>query len=157
MDILIKNVYSKNNFKIPELNPIYPSLSRDPVKQKEFTEIMQNTTNLNISFKSKIDIENAAQDLIISIQFTVYNASYPNTTSSTHQANNHALPLYSRPLISDKRRVQSRWQKYHPSDKQIFNNLSNTIKKLIFKTKNEYFERKYQSLNSKDIKNPKTV
>lgn len=132
----------------PELNLIHPSLSQGPVNWKEFSEIMQNTTNLNISLKSKIDIENAAQDLVTSVQSAVHNASYP---TSKHQSNNHTLPLYIKTLISDKRRARSRWQKYrYPSDKQIFNHLTNTIKKLIIKHKTEFFERKYQSLNSKD-------
>lgn len=133
--------------KAPELNPIHLSLSQGPINWNEFAEIMQNTTNLKISLKSKSDIENAAQDLTTSIQSAICNSSYPYTTKSINQT----LPLNIRNLISEKRRARSRWQKYrYPSDKQIFNHLTNTIKKLISKHKTEYFEKKYQSLNTKD-------
>jgi len=54
-------------------------------------------------------------------------------------------------LILQKRRARSQYQKYrYPSDKQTFNRLSNTIKKLILKYKSECFEGKFQRLNTKD-------
>ncbi|KAL4098379.1 hypothetical protein QTP88_023004 [Uroleucon formosanum] len=130
---------------------MYPSLSQGPIKWNEFAEIMQNTTNLKISLKSKTDIENAAQVLRTSIQSAIYKSSHPYTPRSMNQTNNQTLPIHIRTLISDKRRVRSRWQKYrYPSDKQIFNHLTNIIKKLISKHKSEFFEKKYQSLNTND-------
>lgn len=127
----------------PDLNPMHPSLSQGPIKWNEFAEIMQNTTNLKISLKSKTDIENAAQVLTTSIQSAIYKSSHPYTPRSMNQTNNQTLPIHIRTLISDKRRVRSRWQKYrYPSDKQIFNHLTNTIKKLISKHKSEFFEKK---------------
>lgn len=135
----------------PDLNPMHPSLSQGPIKWNEFAEIMQNTTNLKISLKSKTDIENAAQDLTISIQSAIYKSSYPYSPRSINQTNNQTLPIHIKTLISDKRRARSRWQKYrYPSDKQTFNHLTNTIKKLISKHKTEFFEKKYQSLNTND-------
>lgn len=122
---------------------MHPSLSQGPIKWNEFAEIMQNTTNLKISLKSKPDIENAAQVLTTSIQSAIYKSSHPYTPKSMSQTNNQTLPIHIRTLIFDKRRVRSRWQKYrYPSDKQILNHLTNTIKKLISKHKTEFFEKK---------------
>uniref|UniRef100_A0A2S2N8Q9 Putative RNA-directed DNA polymerase n=1 Tax=Schizaphis graminum TaxID=13262 RepID=A0A2S2N8Q9_SCHGA len=60
-----------------------------------------------------------------------------------NQTNNQTLSIHIRTLISDKRRVRSRWQNdRYPSDKQKFNHLTNTIKKLISKHKSEFFEKK---------------
>lgn len=126
----------------PDLSPMHPSLSQGPIKWNKFAEIMQNTTNLKIFLKSKTDIENDAQVLTTSIQSAIYKSSYPYTPRSMNQTNNQTLPIHIRTLISEKRRVRSRWQKYrYPSDKQIFNNLTNTIKKLLSKHKREFFEK----------------
>ena len=43
------------------------------------------------------------------------------------------------------------WQRSNlPSDKRLLNNLSNLIKKLIIKHKSNFFQEKFQSLNSND-------
>lgn len=55
---------------------------------------MQNTTNLNIFLKSKIDIENAAQDHVRLIQSVVYSSLYSTTSTNTHHTNYQTLPLY---------------------------------------------------------------
>jgi len=135
----------------PEQNPMHPSLSQGPIKWNEFAEIMKNTTNLKISLKSKTNVENAVQDLTTSIQSAIYKSSYPYTPRSINQKNDQTLFIYIRTLIFDKRHARSKWQKYrYPSDKKIFNHLTNTIKKLISKHKIEYFEKKYQTLKTND-------
>ncbi|KAL4143560.1 hypothetical protein QTP88_005878 [Uroleucon formosanum] len=129
----------------------HPSLSQGPIKWDKFSEIIQNTTYLNISLKNKKDIESAAQNLVMSIQSAIFKSSHPKTQSSKHNTSNQSLPTNITNLISEKRRVRSRWQKYYyPSDKKLYNHLANTIKKLILKHKSEYFENKYQSLNQTD-------
>lgn len=134
-----------------EPTPPHPSLSQGPIKWDEFSEIMQNTTYLNISLKNKDDIESAAQNLVTSIQSAIFKSSHPITQSSKHNTSNPYLPINITNLISEKRRVRSRWQKYHyPSDKKLYNHLANTIKKLILKNKSEFFENKFQSLNQTD-------
>ncbi|VVC27607.1 Hypothetical protein CINCED_3A007937, partial [Cinara cedri] len=134
-----------------EPTPPHPSLPQGPIKWDEFSEIMQNTTYLNISFKNKEDIESAARNLVTSIQSAIFKSSNPKTQSSKHNTSNQSLPINITNLISEKRRARSRWQKYHyPSDKNLYNHLANTIKKLILKHKCEYFKNKYQSLNQID-------
>ncbi|KAL4104430.1 hypothetical protein QTP88_019731 [Uroleucon formosanum] len=134
-----------------EPTPPHPSLSQGPIKWDKFSEIMQNTTYLIISLKNKEDIESAAQNLVMSIQSAIFKSSHPKTQSSKHNTSNQSLPTNITNLISEKRRVRSRWQKYrYPSDNKLYNHLANTIKKLILKNKSEYFENKYQSLNQTD-------
>jgi hypothetical protein len=72
------------------------SLSQGPIKWNEFAQIMQNTTNLKISLKSKTDIENAAQVLTTSIQSAIYKSSHPYTSRSMNQTNNQTLPIHIR-------------------------------------------------------------
>ncbi|VVC46141.1 Hypothetical protein CINCED_3A019744, partial [Cinara cedri] len=48
-------------------NPPHTSLYQGSIKWDKFSEIMQNTTYLNVSLKNKKDIENAARDLVTSI------------------------------------------------------------------------------------------
>jgi hypothetical protein len=85
----------------PDLNSIHPSLSQGPIKWNEFAEIMQNTTNLKISLKSKTDIENAAQVLTTSIQLAIYKSSHPYTPRNINQTNNQTLLIHIKTLISD--------------------------------------------------------
>lgn len=138
-------------FASTDQNPPHPSLSQGPIKWDKFSEIIQSKTYLNISLKNNEDIENAAQDIVTSIQSAVFESSYPKNKSYKINTNNQSLPANIVNLISDKRRVRSKWQKYHyPSDKKLFNHLANTIKKLLLKQKSDFFENKYQSSNQKD-------
>lgn len=112
---------------------------------------MQSKTYLNISLKNNEDIENAAQDLVTSIQSAIFNSSHPKNKSYKINTNNQSLPTNIINLISEKRRVRSRWQKYHyPSDKKLFNHLANIVKKIILKQKSDFFKNKYQTLNQTD-------
>lgn len=138
-------------FASTDQNPPHPSLSQGPIKWDKFSEIIQSKTYLNISLKNNEDIENAAQDIVTSIQSAVFESSYPKNKSYKINTNNQSLPANIVNLISEKRRVRSKWQKYHyPSDKKLFNHLANTIKKLILKQKSDFFVNKYQSSNQKD-------
>ena len=142
----------------PKLNPSHTSLSQGPVNWDKFSEIMHNNTNLQLSLKTNEEIENATQDLITSIQSAVYESSHKNSQSNQQNLYNQLLPTHITDLISLKRRTRSQYQKYrYPSDKQTFNRLSNTIKKLILKYKSKCFEEKYQILNTKDCSLWKTT
>jgi hypothetical protein len=81
----------------------HPSLSQGPIKWDKFSEIMQNTTYLNISLKNKDDIESAAQNLVTLIQTVIFKSSHPITQSSKHNTSNQSLPINITNLISEKR------------------------------------------------------
>jgi hypothetical protein len=93
-------------------------LNKGSIKWDEFFESMQNTTYLNIPFKNKEDIESADQNLVTSIQYAIFKFSHPKTQLSKHNTNNQSLPVNITNLISEKRHVRSRGQKYHyPTNK----------------------------------------
>lgn len=85
------------------------------------------------------------------IQIAVQNSSYNPNPQNLPKTNPFLLPPNIKALITEKRRIWSRWQRTKlPSDKYIFNNVANNIKKLILKHKNEQFESKSNSLNTLD-------
>lgn len=47
----------------PASNPPHPSLSQNPIKWDKLSEIMQNTTYINVSLKNKEDIVYAGKIL----------------------------------------------------------------------------------------------
>lgn len=72
------------------------SVSQGLIRWNEFSIIMQNTTNLKVSLKSKTDVENAAQNLTTSIQSDIFHSSFPYTPKSLNQTNNCILPSHIR-------------------------------------------------------------
>ena len=131
-------------------NPPHPSLAKGPVNWDHFSKILVNLTNLNISLKTNDQIDEAVKNLTTLIQTAIFNSSYAINTPN-YSIDNNILPPYIRELISKKRKARSHWQRYNlPSDKRIYNNLSNLIKKQIKKYKSEFFQEKYQSLNIND-------
>lgn len=73
---------------------------------------MQNTTHLNISLKNNDDIVSAAQGLITSIQSAIFKSSNPINQFYKTKISNQILSIRIKNLISEKRRVRSRWQMY---------------------------------------------
>jgi len=142
----------------PEPSIPHTSLSQGPVNWNKFSEIMQKNTNLNLSLKTNNDIENSAQNLTSSIQSAVYESSYKTNKKNQPQLYKKVLPAHITDLISQKRRARAQFQKYrYPSNKQLLNRLSNTLKKLIHQHKSELFEKKYELLNTKDCSLWKTT
>ncbi|KAL4121449.1 hypothetical protein QTP88_013963 [Uroleucon formosanum] len=130
-------------------NPPRPSLAKGPVNWNSFSKNLENATNLKISLKSTDQIDEAAQNLTTSIQTAVFKASY--VTNTPDNSKHNILPPQIQKLIVKKRRVRSLWQRSNlPFDKRLLNYLSNLIKKLIIKHKSNFFQEKFQSLNSND-------
>ncbi|KAL4098606.1 hypothetical protein QTP88_023174 [Uroleucon formosanum] len=126
-----------------------PSLAKGPVNWSSFSKNLENATNFKISLKSTDQIDEAAQNLTTSIQTAVFKASY--VTNTPDNSKHNILPPQIQKLIVKKRRVRSLWQRSNlPSDKRLLNYLSNLIKKLIIKHKSNFFQEKFQSLNSND-------
>lgn len=131
--------------------PPRPSLVKGPVNWEKFSTILENNTNLKISLKNTDEIEKASQDFVNSIKAAISNSSYTPNPNKPPNSNQYDLPLYIKALIIEKRRARSRWQHTRlPSDKKIYNHLSNTIKTKIRIHKSELFKQKYESLCSKD-------
>jgi len=144
--------------ELPTLTPSRPSLSKGPINWKQFSSKLENSTNLKMSLKTCNEIESAAHQLIKSIQSVVYECSYPPNQICHSNLKSFILPPNINILIAEKRRARSRWQRSRlPSDKSAFNNLSNTIKKLIQKYKNNLFVTKFKSLNTQDGTSWKTT
>lgn len=140
-----------NITELPMLIPPRPSLSKGTVNWNHFASKLENSTNLKVSLKSCNEIESAAHQLVSSIQSAVYECSYPLNQRCASILKSFILPPNINILIAEKRRARSRWQRSRlPSDKSTFNNLSNTIKKLIQKFKNDLFVTKFKSLNAQD-------
>jgi len=87
----------------PKPNIPHTSLSQGSVNWEKFSEIMQNSTNLKLSFKINNDIENAAQDLTSSIQSAVYESSYKLNHTNQPQLYKKVLPTHITDLIAQKR------------------------------------------------------
>lgn len=140
-----------NIMKPPILISPRPSLSKGPVNCSLFSTSLVNSTNLKISLKSCNEIESTTQHLVSSIQSAVYECSYPPNPNCHSKHNDYLLPPDIKALIAEKRRTLSRWQRSRlPSDKSTLNNLTNTIKKLIQKYKNDLFDTKLKLLNTQD-------
>jgi hypothetical protein len=73
-------------------------------------------------------------------QILIQNFYFTPNPRKQHKPNLHLLPLNIIELIAKKRIARSRWQRTRlSSDKHTFNNLANTIKKLILKHKMSIF------------------
>lgn len=128
-----------------------PSLSKGPVNWKQFSSKLENSANLKVSLKTCNEIDSAAHQLVRSIQSAVYECSYSPNQKYLSKRNSFILPPNINILIAERRRARSRWQRTRlPSDKSTFNNLSNTIKKLIQKFQNDIFDKKFKSLHTQD-------
>jgi len=131
----------------PKLND-RPSLTKGPIAWDKFQTNLDNLIDLKISLKTQDEIENAAQNLVK----TIKNAAVSSTkTISSNFPPNNILPYNLRLLISKKRRARSTWQNSRlPSDKQLYNRLSNFLKKELFKYKADQYLNYIKSLNPTD-------
>jgi hypothetical protein len=101
--------------------------------------------NLKISLKSPQEIDVAINNLTNVIQSAAWASGstkiqYPNAAPS--------VPEHIRILISNKRRARAVYQRSRlPSHKRICNNLSNSLKKILAKHKNQSFENYLSNLS----------
>jgi hypothetical protein len=137
--------------ELPTLTPSCLSISKGPINWKQFSSKLENSTNLKVSLKTCNEIESVDHQLVKLIQSAVYECSYPPNQKCHSKLKSFILLPNINILIAEKRWARSRWQRSRlPSDKSAFNNLSNTIKKLIQKYKNYLFDTKFKSLNTQD-------
>jgi hypothetical protein len=100
--------------------------------------------NLKISLKSPQEIDVAINNLTNVIQSATWASGstkiqYPNAAPS--------VPEHIRILIFNKRRARAVYQRSRlPFHKRIYNNLSNSLKKILAKHKNQSFENHLSNL-----------
>lgn len=116
---------------------------------EQFKKILDNKINLNISLKTPEQIETAVKNFTSSIQTSAWSSSSTPTQSIPHYS--MQLPTFARDLISLKRRARSARQRTRlPSDKQIYNNLSNRVKKMLSELRKESLDKYTASLTVKN-------
>jgi len=131
----------------PLYKPDIPSLIQGQMDWDKFKSLLENQINLKVSLKSTVDIDDAINHLIKSIQDSAWSSSSP-LPPKDHFWN---LPLHIGALISEKRKARSIWQRTkYPSDKRKFNNLSNKLKRTLASIRSENFTRNIASLSATD-------
>uniref|UniRef100_A0A2S2PCN4 Putative RNA-directed DNA polymerase n=1 Tax=Schizaphis graminum TaxID=13262 RepID=A0A2S2PCN4_SCHGA len=132
---------------MPPNKPNKPTLTQGTMDWITFRSSLENKINLNISLKSPNDIDEAVNFLTKSIQETAWSCSSPPTSINTTKN----LPLFTRSLIVEKRKARATWQRTrYPSDKRIFNNLTNKLKRHLAQIRSENFAKHLISLSSSD-------
>jgi len=105
---------------------------------EKFRDTLDQNVNLNTRLKSLDDIEIATQSLINLIQTTAWNSS--TTKPSRKYSNPFSIPSFARELITQMRRIRALWQRTRLlSDKNIYNNLSLSLKHIVNQLKNSSF------------------
>jgi hypothetical protein len=103
-------------------------------------EISLNPTHFGslsrkVSFKSTQEID----DVINKLTNIIQSAAWEATPSQAQFSNNSfSIPEHIRILIANKRKARVLFQRSHlPSHKHKFNNLANSLKKILAKHKNQ--------------------
>lgn len=111
----------------------------------KFHDLVDQNINLRVSLKSPQEIDTVINNLTNVIQSAAWASGptkiqYSNVTLS--------VPEHIRFLISNKRRARAAYQRSRlPSHKRIFNNLSNSLKKILAKHKNQSFVNHLSNLS----------
>ncbi|KAL4107084.1 hypothetical protein QTP88_018516 [Uroleucon formosanum] len=131
----------------PLYKPDRPNLIQGQMDWDKFKSLLESQINLKVSLKSTVDIDDAVNHLIKSIQDSAWSSSSP-LPPKDHTKN---LPLHIRVLISEKRKARSIWQRTkYPSDKRKFNNHTNKLKRTLASIRSENFTRNLVSLSTAD-------
>jgi len=129
----------------PPIRPSLPKLFLHSTDRLKFHDLVDKNINLKVSLKSPQEIEEAINNLTNVIQSAAWASGstkiqYPNAAPS--------VPEHIRILISNKRRARAVYQRSRlPSHKRIYNNLSNSLKKILAKHKNQSFENHLSNLS----------
>jgi ribosomal protein S10 len=128
---------------MPPNKPNKPSLTQGTMDWIIFRSSLENKINLNISLKSPNDIDEAVNFLTKFIQETACICSSPPTPKN--------LFFYTNSLIVEKRKARDTWQRRrYQSDKRLFNNLTNKLKRYLAQIRSENFAKHLIALSSSD-------
>ena len=110
-----------------------------------FKKTLNDNIKLNISLKTIDEINEALDSLTSSIQSAALCASITKTNQSIH--NN--IPKHIQILLLKKRKARAKWQNSrYPNDKIKLNQLSNKLKKVIRKHKNDSYNSYVEALTT---------
>lgn len=121
----------------PPIRPSLPKLFHRSTDRLMFHNLVDHNIKLQVSLKSPLEIDTTINNLTNIIQSAAWASSPTNTQ---YQNVPPSVPEHIRILISNKRRARALYQRSRlPSHKQIYNNLSNSLKKILAKHKNQSF------------------
>ncbi len=121
-----------------------PSLTNRKTDWDLFRQKIEERINLQIPLRNQDQLDEAAEQFTKMIQEAAWKATPPNTERDIPALN---FPLKVRNLVTEKRQARRKWHNTRdPADKTIFNRLSQRLKRLLSKIKNESVERYLQSL-----------
>lgn len=150
----ILDLNSDHSSVLLTLNTSPPILQTSPNLFNRFTDRLKFHDNvnenikLNIKLKTPDDIDLAVKDLTNIIQNAAWSAT--NANSATPHISN-PLPEIIRTLITEKRKARACYQRTRlPSHKKIYNQLANSLKKILAKHKNIILVNNLTNLSSKD-------
>jgi hypothetical protein len=114
----------------------------------QFRNLINNRLNLNVPLLSCEDLENAVDYFVDCIQQTAKAA-----TPTLHYPNSEKIglnyPVYVKRMIAEKRRLRRIWQNSrNPNDKASFNRAAQNLKRVLYRTKNQWFEEYTKSLSA---------
>lgn len=122
-----------------------PKLGSKNTNWDIFREIIDEELKLNIPLKSRIDIENAVQNLNKIIQAAVWSSTPTNTTTYSRQV----LPTIIKQKIVEKRRLRKIWQNTRcPQDKTKLNQITRQLKDLLNNHKNDSIQKYLKGLTA---------
>jgi retron-type reverse transcriptase len=125
-----------------------PNLTSGIMDWDSFRQIVTENIDLSVRLQSSSDLENAVEVFVRTVQQAAWTSCKP------HPVNKHAtrdFPLQIRILIQERRRARRLWQQSRlPSQRQIFNNINNRLKREIRIFNQQAFEKKMESLSSED-------
>ncbi|KAE9524515.1 hypothetical protein AGLY_015103 [Aphis glycines] len=131
----------------PPLRPISPKLFSHTTNKLQFHELVDQRIQLNVKLKSKDDLDSAVNNFTNIIQSSAWSSSKQTTPPS----NLSPMPAHIREVIVQKRRARAYYQRSRlPSHKQLYNKLSNALKKLLAKHKSNSFASYLTNLSHKD-------
>ncbi|KAL4085174.1 hypothetical protein QTP88_027466 [Uroleucon formosanum] len=128
--------------------PNKPSLTQGRMDWEAFRTQLVNHIDLKTRLKSTQDIDDAVHTLTTSIQQAAWSSStIPNPLNKPTSD----LPHFVRTLISEKRKARAVWQRTkYPSDKRLFNHLTNKLKRILAKIKSDNLTNHLASLSTTD-------
>ncbi|VVC28136.1 Endonuclease/exonuclease/phosphatase,Reverse transcriptase domain [Cinara cedri] len=118
----------------PPIRPSLPKIFHHSTDRLKFHNLVDQNVKLQVSLKSPQEIDTVINNLTNIIQSAAWASGLTNT-----QFQNVApsVPEHIRIFISNKRRARALYQRSRlPSHKHIYNNLSNSLKKILAKHKN---------------------
>lgn len=116
---------------------------------EKFRDNLDQNIDLKTRLKSPEDIEIAVQNLTNLIQSAAWNSSIKKTPKKHSKPS--SIPTFTREPIAQKRRARALWQRSRlPSDKNIYNNLSSSLKRNLNHLKTESFNSWISSISAKD-------